>query len=284
MSLPYTDGTDWYRLPDGVLLLPGPLTLVCLDGEMVSVHPMAVTGYRVTPAVAMAMLLEAAAPVVAELQDGLVALLAGDGALADGVVAAARAARQPQSEAFAALTERAGRIGAGIGGASGAAIVDFPRRLSESLVRQTLGRSDGTALGGFEDAARDLLAGLIAQGPRAAMRQCADRLAPRPSDLDAVFTAPLAGRMAAHYADLYARPLAPTPGSGGQTRFVAATVADLRDGTDRGLAFPRQYARLTPHLRDGPVWVRWWWQGTAWDGLVRLPDRWIWLPKPWRAL
>jgi hypothetical protein len=284
----YTDGDDWFILPTGVLLLPGPLTLIGLDGASVSVRPAAVSGYRVSEEAALAALLEVlwedAAPTIEAVLDGMVALLGPDGALAAGMLAAARAAERPESRAYLALCARADAIGARLGGAAGAALSDFPRRLSAAIARQRLGGGAAAGvLSGIEDAARDLLADLIAEGARAAMAQGA-RLAPRQADLDAIFVAPTAARMADHYAALYARPVAPTPGAGGQTRFVAATVADLRDRTERGQAFPRQYADIVPHLREGPVWVRWWWQGTAWDGLVRLDDRFVWLPKPWRAL
>ena len=293
MNRIYTDGTDWYTLPRGVLVMPGPLTLTGLDGAQISASPLTVAAYRVSAEDAMGQLVDDlwddATPTIEAVLSGLTELLnRSDGGTMAGMLEAFKAARNPQSVAYQALTAQAEGVGADIGGPGGAAIEAFPQRLAEAIARQRMGEHAGDGvldgLAAVEEDARVLLARLIAGGPRQAMRQCASLLAPLPGDCAAIFTEPVATTMVAHYANIFALPISPLPGRGGENRIIAATVDDIRTRTSRGEMFPRQYRQIVPHLRDGPVWVRWWWGGTAWDGLVRLPERWVWLPKPWRAL
>lgn len=55
-------------------------------------------------------------------------------------------------------------------------------------------------------------------------------------------------------------------------------------------AFPGAYANLSRWLVPDRLWATWVFRerdaaaGVRYDGLVRLDDRWVWFPKPWRLL
>ncbi len=54
--------------------------------------------------------------------------------------------------------------------------------------------------------------------------------------------------------------------------------------------FPGAYAELSRYLVPGRLWATWVMRdagapkGVRYDGLVRLDDRWVWFPKPWRMI
>ncbi len=75
---------------------------------------------------------------------------------------------------------------------------------------------------------------------------------------------------------------------------------EIRDAIDLTLAtveelggqkeFPGAYAELARYLVPGRLWATWVMRdggaakGVRYDGLVRLDDRWVWFPKPWRMI
>jgi hypothetical protein len=64
----------------------------------------------------------------------------------------------------------------------------------------------------------------------------------------------------------------------------------LREDNELSQRFPGGYRALAPHLRPERIWFVWRYlqageaAGMRYDGLVRLPDRWIWFPKPYRVV
>jgi hypothetical protein len=113
---------------------------------------------------------------------------------------------------------------------------------------------------------------------------------PRPEDFARVFTEP------APFEALYRTVWAQIPRSSGikpeqsQVRAVAATPRLLRVPNAASDAFPGGYRRIVHLLVEDQVWLAWKYVrpgstvGTAFDGLTRLEDRWVWFPHPWRAL
>lgn len=113
-------------------------------------------------------------------------------------------------------------------------------------------------------------------------------LRPTEADLAAVFREP--ARFAFLLADArWSAPRPPLPADHTELHLAAATAAMLQAGVGAN-AFPGGYRRLVPLLEPEPVWVVWKWTrpgsrlGWRFDGLASIGDRWVWFPKPWRAL
>lgn len=72
--------------------------------------------------------------------------------------------------------------------------------------------------------------------------------------------------------------------------FNAATTEDFAGATDAAKKFPGGYARVAKQLKPGITWYAWKFVkpgetlGMAYDGLAHVNGRWVWLPKPFRAI
>ena len=126
-------------------------------------------------------------------------------------------------------------------------------------------------------------------------------LRPTAEDYSALFVPAAAERARAGYdAALWAHPPL-WPIKPEQTRiFVRAIVTseDLIASTGDASKLPGGYAQLGAQLLPGALWIAWEFvapdqsDGLYFDGLVprfsstasTLPDRYVWLPKPWRVL
>jgi hypothetical protein len=82
-------------------------------------------------------------------------------------------------------------------------------------------------------------------------------------------------------------------GRPGAALVVHAALAEefAAPGSGRVAHFPGGYLKIGALLVPGVPWVCWKWSagapqsaGIGFDGLVRLGDRWVWFPKPWRAI
>lgn len=68
------------------------------------------------------------------------------------------------------------------------------------------------------------------------------------------------------------------------------TTEELRAGTGRAAEFPGGYARIATQLRPNLAFYLWRYlapgaeHGMRYDGLVHVNGRWVWVPKPFRAL
>ena len=71
---------------------------------------------------------------------------------------------------------------------------------------------------------------------------------------------------------------------------LSACAAKDLGGARAARRFPGGYLRILDQLEPEPVWIAWSFvpagerRGLAYDGLVRLGERWAWFPKPWRHL
>jgi hypothetical protein len=141
-----------------------------------------------------------------------------------------------------------------------------------------------------EAAARAVLAPFLDVSLEEARARAA-ALAPRADDFGRVFRSDAVARARDVYEALWATGPAFGPRPGQTELTVAIALADDFHGRSaRARPFPGGYVRVAPLLRAGVVWVCWRFAapgerlGLAFDGLVALDERWVWLPKPWRAL
>lgn len=116
-------------------------------------------------------------------------------------------------------------------------------------------------------------------------------LRPRVEDYAAVFTGDLVKLAQDGYATLWESPPARLAKPGQTTVTTTAALAQqLVDDNPISAQFPGGYRRIARRLVPDIVWLRWDYRetgatsGMAYDGLVRLGDRWVWFPKPWRLL
>jgi hypothetical protein len=115
-------------------------------------------------------------------------------------------------------------------------------------------------------------------------------LRPRAADFDLAFSPAATQRLRPAYDLLWAGepvfgPMAP------QTRlFVSASLSDdIAGGGPRARGLPAGYRAIAHHLRPGRIWVSWAFvddddEGTLYDGLLFLGDRFAWFPQPFRFL
>ena len=113
----------------------------------------------------------------------------------------------------------------------------------------------------------------------------------KPHEIRAVYGEPLASKLIATYDKHLTANVAIGP-KAGQTELLTwfATTGGLRNGGAALKAFPGGYDQVRPYfVGDYPI-VRFKFVepgkelGMAYDGLVHVGGRWVWMPKPWRAL
>jgi hypothetical protein len=136
-----------------------------------------------------------------------------------------------------------------------------------------------------------LLASFADPARRPALPMMAAALQPGPEDFDAIFLPPVAEAVRERYAGAFVEAPVPKP-KRGQTIVHAAVLPAFLLGQENEISrmFPGAYGRLAAMLAPERVWACWKFlapgsaAGMAYDGLVRLPDRWVWIPKPWRLI
>jgi hypothetical protein len=117
-------------------------------------------------------------------------------------------------------------------------------------------------------------------------------LRPRDDDYAEVFDSAIVAPVRAAYDLLWQTPpKVERAGPGAMTvRVHAAPAGMLREDNELSERFPGGYRALAPHLRPERIWFVWRHlrsgetAGMRYDGLVRLPDRWVWFPKPYRVV
>ena len=117
------------------------------------------------------------------------------------------------------------------------------------------------------------------------------RLVPHMPEYEQAFTGEIAGDIRRAYEfspitpqESYAKP--------GQTelRIGGALAENLATDPAANAFIANGWKRFLPHLVPGRMWLGWRYVvpgqalGMAYDGLVRVDKRWVWIPKPWRAL
>ena len=119
-----------------------------------------------------------------------------------------------------------------------------------------------------------------------------EALRPRDDDYSSVFDGAIVSPVRSAYEPLWrTTPKLERPVPGALTvRVDAAPAGMLREDNELSRRFPGGYRALAPHLRPEPIWFVWQYlrpgesAGMRYDGLVRLPDRWVWFPKPYRIV
>jgi hypothetical protein len=173
-------------------------------------------------------------------------------------------------------------------------------------VQKLAGSSSGTVVEQARAVAADLVAASEAQqAALVALRGLALNAAPviarlndpaftrglRP-DRDAcaaLFDAELAEPIATAAAELFQDPPTTTAASDAPD-VTAATAGLLRWPNGLSRAFPGGYRSIAGWMSPQRVWLTWATRstsggvGTRYDGLARLGDRWVWLPKPFRIV
>lgn len=115
------------------------------------------------------------------------------------------------------------------------------------------------------------------------------RLAPREADYALVFAPDWVETARAAYAPLWAKTPVPRPSATqSELRLALSTTDRLKAGASNDLA--GGMTQIAACFQPGLVVARFVFAepgaalGTAFDGLVKVGDRWAWFPKPWRAL
>lgn len=113
---------------------------------------------------------------------------------------------------------------------------------------------------------------------------------PQEADYERVFRGKLLDGARALYGAMWGQPPPPLRGAPDQTRLWVrvAFADDFVAWNRRGAEFPGGYRKLALDLVPGVVWVAWKFvapgetTGLSFDGIVRLDDRFVWFPQPWR--
>ncbi len=116
-------------------------------------------------------------------------------------------------------------------------------------------------------------------------------LVPSPEDVRAVYAEPLASKMIATYEEHLTRSVAigPKPGQSNLLTWYATTDA-LKTGSPMLEEFPGGYRDVVGFFNASHPIVRFKFVeqgetlGMAYDGLIYVGGRWVWMPKPWRSL
>jgi hypothetical protein len=153
------------------------------------------------------------------------------------------------------------------------------------------GTADVAAREALYQSAFTLLSRPIEDPSPVAVMRLVEELRPRKEDYARVFVGELAEAAQAVYEALYLAPR-PIERDPQQTvlRVFVASAAELRAQQPHTLGFPGGYADILDFLQPDSLWVHWKYtaphnpSGMAYDGLTRIDDRWIWLPKPYRFL
>jgi hypothetical protein len=119
-----------------------------------------------------------------------------------------------------------------------------------------------------------------------------EALRPRAEDFPRIFRPEIAEAARAAYEDLWRSPprVEPLASSSVELEVVACPAGMLGEENELSRRFPGGYRSLAPLLMTDRVWFVWRYlrpgaeAGMRYDGLVRIDDRWVWLPKPYRVV
>jgi len=117
------------------------------------------------------------------------------------------------------------------------------------------------------------------------------KLKPTRADLEALFDASAVEDLAAYVEKAFSQvgDLGIKPEQT-EVLFNAATTEDFASESDAAKKFPGGYKRLATKLKPGITWYAWKFVkpgeslGMAYDGLAHINGRWVWIPKPFRAV
>lgn len=169
--------------------------------------------------------------------------------------------------------------GISYGTGSGRAVADTPLREGENGVAIT---------GPTKDGVRRLLMKFLR--PNVDKASLMRSLRPSPEDYRIVYKAPFAGKLETAHRSLWesGETIGGKPGQTELLLFFAMTD-DLIDRAQISKYFPGGYRRISQYLKRGFPIVRFKFVrpgrslGMAYDGLVYVRNRWVFMPKPWRV-
>jgi hypothetical protein len=138
------------------------------------------------------------------------------------------------------------------------------------------------------DGGKKLVEDILKSGDRGAM---VAKLKPSKADVEALFDASIVDAILGQVDMVYGQvgDLGVKPDQT-EVLFNAATTEDFVGATDAAKKFPGGYARVAPKLKTGVTWYAWKFVkpgetlGMAYDGLAHVNGRWVWIPKPYRAV
>jgi hypothetical protein len=155
------------------------------------------------------------------------------------------------------------------------------------------GNSSASSMGthpGTDEGAKALLNEFVQPGAdHAALTK---NLRPTKADLEAIFTADLAGKADAVYGpawDSGQLVVAPKPGQT-EVKIASATSEEIKKGTGAAADLPGGWKQVADKLKPGLRLYQFKFvepgkdSGMAYDGLVHVNGNWRIAPKPWRAL
>lgn len=149
--------------------------------------------------------------------------------------------------------------------------------------------SDVIDLPALRDRAAQSLAVFVDPARAAERAEMTALLRPQDADYERVFIDKVVPLARAAYGTLWTS-VPPISGRAGHAVVFAWVCMSEQFGTPAASRFPGGYARIAPALRPGVPWFCWKFVapgrtlGVSYDGLVRLDDRWLWFPKPWKVL
>jgi hypothetical protein len=119
-----------------------------------------------------------------------------------------------------------------------------------------------------------------------------ERLRPGSDDYTRVFQCDIASAVRTAYERLWSTPPEIERLTGGdiKVRVDAAPASMLLEENELSERFPGGYRTIAPHLQPDRIWFVWRYlrpgqeSGMRYDGVVRLDDRWVWFPKPYRVV
>lgn len=117
------------------------------------------------------------------------------------------------------------------------------------------------------------------------------RLVPHMPEYEQIFTGHMAGIVRRAYEFRPIMPLESYAKPEQTEILIGGSLAETL-GTDPAASpfFANGWKWFLPHLVPGRMWLGWKYVkkgarlGMAYDGLVRVDKRWVWVPKPWRVV
>jgi hypothetical protein len=114
-------------------------------------------------------------------------------------------------------------------------------------------------------------------------------LRPREEDYARIFVEAVAATARENYERLWTN-IPPIQGKATQSVVLAWICLSGHFAGPDGKRFPGGYQKILDRMKPDIPWVSWKFvapgqvHGMAYDGLVRIDDRWVWFPKPWKFI
>lgn len=157
-----------------------------------------------------------------------------------------------------------------------------------AVTKSALNGTPTTPKVSLDDSAHALLKKFLEPG--ADRRALTQTLMPSEADISAIFTPDFAPKVADYVAEVFGSGSVSPKDGYTEILVTVANTSELIDGGPALAEFPGGYKRLRPFLQRGIPIVRFKFVepgetlGLAFDGLYRVNDRWVLIPKAWRLV